>query len=86
MPYQLRPLQHRQMLRDSRLRHARIASQRMNSLFALPRQLFEDGPARRIRKSAKHVISFDPFHTKTITTQLWIVKPININKIEIEAL
>jgi hypothetical protein len=63
MPHQLCPLQHRQMLGDSRLRYARIASQCVDRLFALPGQLLEDGSARRIGKSAEDVIGIGRLHT-----------------------
>jgi len=45
MPYQLCPLEHREVLGNSRLRYARIVSQCMDGLFALPGQLLKDGPA-----------------------------------------
>src|SRR5208282_575874 len=54
MPNQLCPLQHREVLGDSRLRYARIASQCVDGLFALPGQLLENGPARRIGESPEH--------------------------------
>src|SRR5580704_14906306 len=63
MPYQLRPLEYRQMFGDSRLGHARIASQCVNGLFALPAQLLKNSPARRIGKSAEHGIGVGRLHT-----------------------
>ena len=62
MTYQLGPLQHCQVLGDSRLGHARIASQRVDGLFALPGQLLEEGPAGWVGKSAKHVIGMGRLH------------------------
>ena len=64
MPYQLCPLQHRQVLGDSRLGDARIASQRVDGLFALPGQLLEDGPARRIGEGTEDVIGIGRLHTE----------------------
>ena len=53
MPYQLCPLQHGEMLGDSRLGYSRIAGQCVDGLFALPGQFLEDGPAGRIGESRK---------------------------------
>jgi hypothetical protein len=36
----------------------------VDGLFALPRQLLENGPARRIGKSAEHVICISRRHTQ----------------------
>lgn len=71
MPYQLCPLQHRQVFRDSRLRYACIAGQCVNGLLPLPGQLFEDRPASRICESSKDVIGVGCFHTQTIAKWLW---------------
>src|ERR1700692_2022072 len=62
------------MLRYGRLRHAGIASQCVDCLFALPGQLLENGPARRIGKSPEHVICIGRCHRKTITIWLCFVK------------
>jgi hypothetical protein len=46
----------------------------MHSLFALPGQFLEDGPARRIGKRAEHGIGIGRFHIETITKRLCFVK------------
>jgi hypothetical protein len=46
----------------------------MNGLFALPGQLLENGSARRIGKSAEHVIGMGWCHRETITIRLFVVK------------
>ena len=56
MPHQLCPLQHSQMLGDGGLRDAGIASERVDGLFTLPGQLFEDGSAGGIGQGAEDVI------------------------------
>jgi len=57
------------VLGDSRLEHARIASQCVDGLFALPGQLLENGPASRVGKSAEHVIGIGRLHVQTITVR-----------------
>lgn len=79
MLHQLRPLQHRQVLGDSRLRDVGIPRKRMNSLLALSNQLLEDGSSGRIGKSAEYVICYSGFHIKTITIWLLIVKIVRRN-------
>jgi len=74
MPYQVCPLQHGEVLGDSGLRHARIVGQCVDGLFAMPGQLFENGPARRVGKSAEHVIGIGRLHAETITVRLLDVK------------
>ncbi|MGC1619165.1 MAG: hypothetical protein WA765_11820 [Candidatus Acidiferrum sp.] len=67
MSYQLCALQHRQVLGDRRLGHARKASQCVDGLFAPPGQLLENGPANRIGESPEHVIGIGGFTRKAIT-------------------
>src|SRR5258707_13355159 len=62
------------MFGDGRLRNAGIASQCMDCLLALPRQLLKNGPARRIGQGAEHVIGIGCCHTKTIAKWLYVVK------------
>jgi hypothetical protein len=75
MPYQLCSLQHREVLGDSRLGDARIASQCVDGLFALPGQHLEEGPASRVGKSTEHVIGIGRLHTRNHNRfWLWFVK------------
>ena len=67
MAYQLRPLQHSQVLGDGGLGHTCIASQCVDGLFALSSQLLEDGPARWIGEGAEHVVGINRLHVKIIT-------------------
>ena len=74
MPNQPGPLEHREVLGDRRLGDARIVSQGVDGLFALAGQLFEDGAARGVGKSAEHGTGADRLHAQTITIRLWFVK------------
>jgi hypothetical protein len=46
----------------------------VDCLFALPGQLLENGPARRIGEGAEHVIGIGRCHRQTITAWLCVVK------------
>ena len=50
MPYQLCPLQHRQVLRNGRLRNAGVIGQDVHRLFPVAGQALEDRPTRRVRR------------------------------------
>jgi hypothetical protein len=74
MSHQLCSLEHRQMLRDGRLRDTREMGQCVNGLFALSRQFFEDGSSGRVGERTEHEVGGSGLHEETITKWLWFVK------------
>jgi hypothetical protein len=49
----------------------------MDGLFALPGQLFEDGPSRWVSECAEDVIGIGRRHIKTIAKWLWVCQKKN---------
>jgi len=72
MPHELCALEHGEVLGDGGLRDACEVSQCVDGLFALPRELFEEGAAGGVGESAKDVIGIDVLHVKTITRWLLV--------------
>ena len=64
-------LQDAKMFRDGRLRHARVSCQRVDCLFAIGGEAFEDGSTGGVGQGFENVVRSN-LHTKFITEWLWI--------------